>query len=595
MRTPPEKIDLVPVRHLFEKAYFIPSYQRGYRWETRQVIDLLDDIMEFQQKEEFEKGEFYCLQPIVIGRTNNGLEVIDGQQRLTTLYLILLYLKSTLVSEWMITETYTLNYETRPDSERYLREEIENIKYPDMSNPDYYHISNAYLTIKNWFESNIKAGNTTKLSFLNTLLDTKENDDGVDIRNNVRFIWYEIDKDEVAEEIFTRINMGKIPLTNSELIKGLFYIANNAKSVEINKYQINMAYEWDRIEYSLQDDKLWFFLNKSPSDKPTRIEFIFDLIANKHAQECEIAVNKNIDKYYTFYIFNELIRHRKDRKGELWSEIKTYFRTFEEWYIDDTNYHLIGYVVHLGEKISHLIRESSILSKTAFREYLISIIKDNITNDFEKRNVGTLRALRYGHDDTLLHKVLLLFNVETSRRSKYVRFPFDRFVDGKWTLEHIHAQNSEDIKVHGARIKLLKEQKDFLEMSGNNHALVQKISKMLDEIQIENDDFRKLQDEIFEKYSDDIRLHGIDNLALLSGGDNSSLSNNIFPIKRTMIKQLDEKGSFIPICTKNVFLKYYSNNVEHNYFWDTDDRDSYFEKIRDMLQAYWTEEDHNED
>ena len=85
------------IRELFGLRFFIPAYQRGYRWTDEQVTALLDDILEFVQRptEDTEAGSFYCLQPIVVrqGIDDRGTyyEVIDGQQRLTTLYIILKY------------------------------------------------------------------------------------------------------------------------------------------------------------------------------------------------------------------------------------------------------------------------------------------------------------------------------------------------------------------------------------------------------------------------------------------------------------------------------------------------------------------------
>ena len=108
------KIGLKSVAQLLDMKFFIPSYQRGYRWTERQVKDLLEDIYDFSKKEEYRKGEFYCVQPLVVREMNeeekkqNSLEgkwyeVIDGQQRLTTIYLILTFLKED--------KLYQLNYQ----------------------------------------------------------------------------------------------------------------------------------------------------------------------------------------------------------------------------------------------------------------------------------------------------------------------------------------------------------------------------------------------------------------------------------------------------------------------------------------------------
>ena len=95
-----------PVANLINtKHYFvIPSYQRGYRWEEKQVLDLLEDINEFTKQT---KEESYYLQPLVVkplkymlpdGAEVQAWEVLDGQQRLTTLRLILMYLYTSLLS-----------------------------------------------------------------------------------------------------------------------------------------------------------------------------------------------------------------------------------------------------------------------------------------------------------------------------------------------------------------------------------------------------------------------------------------------------------------------------------------------------------------
>ena len=83
---------LKSVNQLFEYDFFIPSYQRGYRWTDTQVTQLLEDIWHFSQRDGKTKGEFYCLQPIVVKRLNDEYEVIDGQQRVTTIFLTIKYL-----------------------------------------------------------------------------------------------------------------------------------------------------------------------------------------------------------------------------------------------------------------------------------------------------------------------------------------------------------------------------------------------------------------------------------------------------------------------------------------------------------------------
>ena len=92
------------VADLLTKNFNIPKYQRGYRWEKKHVTALLDDILLFATQSDQDKsvGKFYCIQPLAVVKNKTlsvenknecVYDVIDGQQRLTTLYLILTYLQ----------------------------------------------------------------------------------------------------------------------------------------------------------------------------------------------------------------------------------------------------------------------------------------------------------------------------------------------------------------------------------------------------------------------------------------------------------------------------------------------------------------------
>ena len=96
-------LELKTISELQEYNFYIPSYQRGYRWSSKEVIELLNDISNFTPRlvnDATDEKTWYCLQPIVIKEIdNNKFEVIDGQQRLTTIYLILYYLNQDFVEK----------------------------------------------------------------------------------------------------------------------------------------------------------------------------------------------------------------------------------------------------------------------------------------------------------------------------------------------------------------------------------------------------------------------------------------------------------------------------------------------------------------
>lgn len=59
-------LEIKPISDLLKQSFWIPSYQRGYRWTPQEVTDLLDDIHDFQSNSIAEETDFYCLQPLVV-------------------------------------------------------------------------------------------------------------------------------------------------------------------------------------------------------------------------------------------------------------------------------------------------------------------------------------------------------------------------------------------------------------------------------------------------------------------------------------------------------------------------------------------------
>lgn len=296
-------LELKSIIDLQGMSFYIPAYQRGYRWTVQQVEDLLGDISEF-----IKKGGvgIYCLQPLVVVKRYSGeimtqihnaenvdevkrilkgqWEVVDGQQRLTTTRLILDVLKEPY---------YDIQYETRNDSEEYLKD-INSLTFAAKKedNIDYYHIWKAADTIKGWLE---KHKDVDVETFKHILL------------NQVKFIWYET-SDKNPKEVFTRLNIGKISLTNAELIKALLLNKSNFNSNDNNKirmWQQEIAMEWDVIEYSLQSRDFWLFLNDIGYEHPTRIDFIFDMIYEQDMLRCGSNIEKiSADELHTFSLNN---------------------------------------------------------------------------------------------------------------------------------------------------------------------------------------------------------------------------------------------------------------------------------------------------
>ncbi len=566
-----------------EYNFFIPSYQRGYRWDNRQILDLLDDIYEFANKTKV-KNEFYCLQPVVVRKDDNYYRVIDGQQRLTTIYIILKYLKESSekfqslkdslkdneifefcdIENFEVPRPYSIEYETRKGSKDFLENNLS--KNTDDSNPDYFYMSKAYETIKNWFK------NKNKKLFLDTLL------------NDTKVIWYEVHCEDYEDEIeiFTRLNVGKIQLTNAELIKAMLLLP-----IENYKEKIEFSSIWDEIEQSLQNNDFWYFLSNDLKSE-TAIDLIFNLLAQKYQKEYnkgkEDKLNfKPIDDKYAYYIFAHILKSNFKTEKEIWKDSRGVYRTLLNWYNDREMYHKIAYLIHFNYNLLDLYTGYENKTKDVFKCELFEFIK--------KRVQGiNLRTLKYKKDAKKVHRVLLLFNIETilqnhnsNARFDFFHFKFIEQTHGevkkrKWDIEHIASQTDKENKeewvkavfryIFGRDVNEHKEK--IKKLAGNKFDKFQaRIKKVL-----------KIQ-EPAEELKDNIG-----NLTLLDSKTNRSYGNAFFPVKRAIIIQEDSSGNFIPICTKNIFLKQYSKKLSDMMNWTDEDIKSYRNEIYKTLECY---------
>jgi hypothetical protein len=612
------KIELKSVNELLGMKFFIPSYQRGYRWTEQQVKDLLNDILEFSQKKK-QEYEFYCLQPLVVKRKDEDVlnsikaatsieevetllkgswEVIDGQQRLTTIFIILSELKEKVV--------YSLEYETRNDSKGFLENIDENKKD---GNIDYFHICQSKQTVSSWFGNDEEK----KSKFKEIIL------------NKVKFIWYEsVNEDSI--KVFTRLNIGKISLTNAELIKALFLNRSNfgeKNSEHLKLCQQEIASEWDNIEYTLQNDEFWLFLHEKGYDRPTRIDFIFDLICEKNSLNLSDELYKSIgnDDYKTFRYFYEYFRSDSSDIKDCWKDVKKYFQTFKEWFDDLELYHYVGYLrCHLKDKETVIgIKElysQWIGTKENFVKFLKEKIKERIKNcnDLGKQyEVNGEPAKITCRPLLLLHNIQTVVNQNNQLASKeeyklpvFYKFPFHLFKNENWDVEHIDSNTTNGLEKE-------KDQKEWLKYSVLGANLSDEMKYKIKAF-LRNDDrkmaFEDLCQEI-EKVNQSESWHNPEldknkvwNFVLLDAGTNRGYGNAIFPAKRRCIIGKDQGKTyfvdnetlkeslrdgaiaFIPPVTKNVFLKYYNTSIDNLREWSESDAEAYKHNIFNTLEDF---------
>lgn len=272
--------------------FYIPSYQRGYRWKSRQVCQLIDDINAFTPTE---STPFYFLQALAVAKDieKDRVNVVDGQQRLTTLNLILDDESSKLPIDYAREANNALDQHFR-----------------DMAN--------------NVIEE--KLGETTE----------RRTEFCKKIKECCRFLYYEVDKDKELST-FYQLNSGKIPAKDSELVKCVMLTLGNDESSDITNARAN---EWDEIERKLNDNSFFSFC--TPRDTWRKDDRMTVLLRYAGLTPTPQEQREEVFPFLT-RILDEL---KTKSRITIWKMIYSALYRLLEWYNDPLMYHAFGAIVH---------------------------------------------------------------------------------------------------------------------------------------------------------------------------------------------------------------------------------------------------------
>lgn len=586
------EMPLKNVRDLLGEHYYIPNYQRGYRWGKDEVTKLLDDIWDFANHR---KSQFYCLQPLIIlpqepsdAEETVRYEVLDGQQRLTTLNLIVHYIKEHFPGNEKYPEMH-LHYQTRPESSKAFssiridedgRVQMEVGLKPSI---DFWHIKHAYGYIHNWFTEKEEDERFNDNTFQEVFLD------------QVKVIWYEIDRGEDPIEVFERNNTGKIPLADAELIKAFILKGDKRSDRNHLRRQLEIAREWDEIEQGLRNPNLWAFIF---GNKPMPDICIGQLFV--------VALKLEDEKKPKVYdLVEEELKKNEGYLEDLWRDVKNLYSIIVDWYHDHKAYHYIGYLTQMGVKVQSIC---ALISEDDTKAQFINKLRSKISE-------GEIRKLHYSQEDGFyklskgeeskeekskelyggkeVRSLLLLYNIELClREGSTERFPFETLqVEGEkrimWDIEHIDSQTPREIQSK-------KEQNVWLEATretlGSKIAqeLGDRITKYISQESNEQEKFEALREQLQDLAGEkeDNYSQSIGNLALLDAGTNRSYGNSLFINKRAELQKREQQGQFIPQGTKIAFMKYFSGSRLALDKWSTEDKCAHEAYIYDLVKDY---------
>ena len=613
----------------------VPAYQRGYRWGETEVNKLLADLDEV-----ITNNKDYCLNPISLSQPNGvgKIDVIDGQQRLTTLYILYDYLK-------VINIKAKIYYEARNSSVD-IKSILPNIKNRSIgNNVDEYFFNESYKAIEKYFN----ASSQKKNEFIKYLNEQKLN-----------YLIYKVDKND-DYGVFIRMNKEKIPLTDAEKVKSLFVSYDEYKN---NDLKLNIAYSWDNIENELQNDEFWYYIYNDKQKKiidtddinDSRIQFILEIVLEQSGVSSGL-----VDFYYKKY--KEYINNNQQNKelDSLWIKIEHCFGVLKDWYNDIEIYHYMGFMLYREENIAKKIKDYYKFYESNTKDSFIKQLKkdtkkkickslNNVKCINENDNEIDFRILEsYKFDENKncpkrdLYDLLLFFNVayyinksiNVSKKEEYndlklfEHFSFYHFKKDNWQIEHISPVNDKDVYANkDSQLKIIVELLYYLQLNKNSgdktyEAIKDKLLKFYNKYKDDKDtkeseiknEFVKLKiediinDNLKNRIDDDCK-NTIKNFCLLDAATNEGYGDSLYFEKRRWIlgktlgyklelvvnekgyveeREIEQDGnnpfsSYILPCTEKVFTKSFSNGLTDLYSWTNDDGDNYINAIKKIFE-----------
>lgn len=559
--------------YLQGKTYSIPPYQRGYKWDTKDIERLLKDINEFSPNEDL--NLFYCLQNITLVESQDSktFNVVDGQQRLTTLTVILSYLNEyELINE-------KLQYNVRKETEEFLKEyifkpnELKNIqnweqflentsiKGKDYDYQDVFYLFNAYKAIQTWFET-----------YPNSVTAMKDK-----ILNHVKLI-VNLPKNIEEQELFENLNGKRVPLDGADLIRALI-ITRVAKkeigdiddsikqNVLINERRVKIGLMLDRINHWWADEnkKNYFHQFTKESKVPDEESISFN------------DVTYPINHLYKLYVLAygegvldmEFFEKKVIEDGFL-DELQLLQRTMENWCNDKELYHLILFTsIYAREKI----KEEPVLSfkellhqwKKLYRKDFIRFLKKRIAstevfndliNQTERcKEENEKTAFLENWYDNKLITVSVLLDIISILSSNSTCLPARHFKAYKEDLEHIFPQTpvGDRIKDKIKQTQILKEYIDII-----NQSLSEEEKINIDDCDIdwENQNWKDdIKFRINNRIEKVIPVNSLGNMCVLHESVNRGYENDFFLEKRIDIMRKSQEGFFIRPHVYDAFNK----------------------------------------
>lgn len=590
----------------------IPEYQRGYKWTAATVTQLLEDLKNFKKSS---GDEFYCLQNITVTKSELNrfpcMNVIDGQQRLTTLFIILSFMqwfddKISFMQRFddkiIGDDADILRYSIRTTTDKFLREKVQtgvlwnsDIDPSLADSKDQYYIMEVAKAVKEWFDNN--KGSISLSTFLHDL----------------RLIVNEVDNGD-EETVFASLNGGKVDLDGADLMRAILitraakqkytdnklrdeitHIAGESISLsikvnlseqsKINEYRVKLGIELDQMGrwWSDPDVKAYFeqlLPNRITQNKDFNFrDYPIDLLYYAFFEANKLSLFKEqTEKDLSLRLFENGIdiNHRPgDDHLELYNQLRDFHLTMMDWYGDDEIYDLIGYLMYNYKSAVitfALIWNIWIESKTKkeFKNQIKKLIRYELAINFDSDISYSLEEQRKVISELLSGKE----NEDIEEKLRGLRRSILDISSTDWygnpfTYKLLPLLDilPFSLKVGGRERKVIKrvKQQYLKRTASEDKEHVRSQTREIDEDNMTEADKENQQ----KKYSEG--LNSLGNIVLLHESVNRSYHNDRLVLKMVRIYSeqiLDDTNAYIRPHTFSVFMSKMkdidNNDIEEN-------------------------------
>lgn len=571
-----------------KKYYNIPLYQRGYKWEPASIKKLLQDIYDFQEQD----GKFYCLQNITIIPQKDYFNVVDGQQRLTTLTLMLSYLGAyKLVEGKILFPPNSIRSETNEFIKTFITiglPKIDDTKWFDFiskntkyDHQDIYYLYQGFQAMSEWFGNHPGAKDNVRQK----------------LRHDVKFIVNKIETSESEEKIFINLNSKRVPLDGADLLRAMIItrvahevnsVENNIKGiVRINERRLKTGAELDLINQWWGKDKVKEYYRRFVSIKSDET-----VNGTKLFNDDQYPIN------LLYLLFSEksgcrmLALEDYERKSNemlhFYTELLEFHHTMQDWFQDKKIYHYLGFLFsHMqpsafGFKTAWDMWQRSV-TRDSFKDELKTMIRGSIAENNKLPDFTDISQNWYEKNKDKLIRTLILMDVTYALREDHQNMPIKAFTRNEQDIEHIFPQNP-------AEIEQKKEYIEFL-----NTYVVAKDDDLFDltsfDTNLEDEEYKNSVEAFITLHTGAIKTHAIGNLVLLAAKLNRSIKNKPYAQKRSRVVRYYHDGNYIQPHTFNVFTRYTNHPDDEDFdllHWTNQDIIANSNSINTKITAFFS-------